>query len=150
MLQKLIDAGFRFSFSEDSVVPEIPRVIDVLYAMDLVEEQECYAFCVNNHAPYIENVGLVIAAVAMDVLCPSVERYDEDEARKLIAKAIVALCPDETKCLFVGAYTDALRDADKNAPDVAGMTRNEQILACGCARCLATAEHELLISPGLR
>jgi hypothetical protein len=45
------------------MMPEIPRVVDVLYALRLSEEQDNYGFCMANHEPYIENVMYVAAAV---------------------------------------------------------------------------------------
>lgn len=135
-LETFKNAGIRFDHSEHAVVPEIPRVQDVLFALRLVERQEDYEFCVNNHSPYVANVGLVIAATSDDVL--NMRRYDEGEARKIIARAIVDLCPEEARCLFSSAYIEALKTAGQIVPE---LTSREQIIAaCSCRKCRARHE----------
>lgn len=108
-IQTFKKAGIFFLHSEYAGVPEIPYVQDVLYALRLSEQQKSYDFCVNNHATYVMNVGLVMAAIAGDVL--TMERYDEAEARKLIGRAILELVSERDKCLFNSAVTEAAEEA---------------------------------------
>jgi len=133
MFTKLKAAGIRFSYCKFSTLPEIPCVTDVLYAMELGEKQECYSFCVGNHATYTENIGLVLAATAVNVLCQ--ERYDEAIARKIIAEAILDLCPDEAKCLFNSAFVNAQEIASGVPAPSKTAKYKDIVLACGCSSC---------------
>ncbi len=113
-LQQLLNAGICFDYCPDACVPEIPYVQDVLFALTLAKEDKCYRFCTCNHITYVRNVHMVASAVAYDVL--GMENYDRVRARKIIARAIVVLCPDEAQCVkFHKAYELAVREADGNA-----------------------------------
>lgn len=104
-----VKAGFRFSYVMDCVMPQIPRVQDVLYALHLSDKCEEYEFMLNNHEPYVTNVHLVAAAMCT-ALC---ERpRDEQDMRKMIAKAIIVLCPDEARCVahHSSAYVQAIHE----------------------------------------
>jgi hypothetical protein len=120
-------AGIRFDHCCSAVVPEIPHVQDVLYAMRLSDEQECYEFCVGNHSTYVVNVGIVIAAVGYRVL--GMERYSEVTARTIIARAIIDLCPESAKLHGATAYEEALKVVGE-APDPRGNVRVGYCPAC--------------------
>lgn len=106
-LQQLLNAGICFDYCPDACVPEIPYVQDVLFALTLAKEDECYRFCTCNHITYVRNVHMVASAVAYDVL--GMERYHEQEARKIIAGAIYQLCPDDARCsMYIDAYRKIL------------------------------------------
>jgi hypothetical protein len=124
-------AGIHFLHCRFAAVPEIPYVQDVLYALRLTDTQEYYDFCVSNHATYVINVGLVIAAVAGEVL--TMERYDEAEARKMIARAILELTAERDKCLFNSAVIKAAQEAGTpltDSTDWAILTST-----CRCPQC---------------
>lgn len=124
-LEELKRAGIRFDFCPNAVAPEIPYVQDVLFALRLTDEQKNYDFCAANHVAYIVNVALVVAAVGYGVLC--MEPYDQAEAKKIIARAIIELCPEEAKCLFQSAYMEAKRIVGEEIPPAD--------TACTCPRC---------------
>ena len=123
-------AGIRFDYCPDAVVPEIPYVQDVLYAMQLSDEQKNYDFCHGNHATYIVNVGLVIAAAGYQVLCMGL--YNEVKARSIIAKTIVDLCPEEAKCFFNSAFVEAKIMAGEELPVALSADREALQKACAC------------------
>lgn len=138
-LEALKKAGIQFSFCRYAVVPEIPRVQDVMFALRLSREQEYYEFCLWNHSVYIGNIGLVIAAVSHQVL--NQERYYESAARRFIARAIVDLCPETAKCLFVSAYVQALEIAGETPPPKSA-SRDTLIAACHCPEHRASAAQD--------
>ncbi|MHB8830761.1 MAG: hypothetical protein ACYC44_01445 [Patescibacteria group bacterium] len=106
-------AGFRFSYCMDCVMPQIPRVQDVLYALHLSDKCEEYEFMLSNHEPYVTNVHLV-AATMCTALC---ERpRDEQVMRKMIAQAIVSLCPDEARCVLYANDAYVLKEAGMEIP----------------------------------
>lgn len=129
-------AGVRFDHCRFAVVPEIPYVQDVLYAMHMSVEQKNFDFCRDNHATYIVNVGLVVAAVSYEVLCME-PRYVEATARKIIAQAILDLTAPEDKCLFNNALTEAAAVVI-GQPAPSKTTDRETLLVCGCADCRET------------
>ncbi|MBD3281932.1 hypothetical protein GF391_04275 [Candidatus Uhrbacteria bacterium] len=130
-LRQLLNAGIKLHFCPDACVPEIPRVQDVLYALQLVEKDECYRFGLGNHITYVRNVHIVASAVSYDVL--GMERYDEREARRIIAGTIFQLCPDEARCSeYISAYRELLNILGHDATHDA----NE------CVSCLARAKAE--------
>ncbi|MFH0780050.1 MAG: hypothetical protein V1928_04325 [Parcubacteria group bacterium] len=131
-LENLKKAGIRFNYCRQAVVPEIPRVQDVLYAMKLSPEQINYDFCVSNHSIYVANVGLAIFACGNAVL--GLEKYDETEARKIIAKTILDLCPDIARCLFNNAFVEARKLAlQLDVPKAENAAALRKI--CGCPEC---------------
>lgn len=147
MLNKIKDIGIRFSYCREAVYPQIPYTQDVLFVLQLSEQRDARGYYspagAGNWGEYIANVMLVSAVVASELLI-SMEPYDETKARKIIANAIVDLCPDEAKCLFVGAYADAKKLADEATPNVTEMSREECILACSCTNCKSRARRECL------
>jgi len=85
----------------------------------------------SNHATYIVNVGLVIAAVADELL--SMRPYDEATARKLVGRAILDLTNDKDKCLFSSAVVAASEEAGaplKRSNDWAAL-----VSTCTCPAC---------------
>ncbi len=122
----------KLSFCSDAMVPEIPRIQDVLFALGLSMEEEYYTLCACNHEPYIANINLVVVACAGKIL--GTNPYDEQEARRIVAKTIVSFCPEEAQCLFVDAYVKALEIAEGknlNLPH----TSEELKEMCGCRNC---------------
>jgi hypothetical protein len=126
-------AGVRFDHSRFAVVPEIPYVQDVLYALRLSDAQKYYDICLANHPTYVVNVGLVIAATGYAVLC--MERFDESEARKIIAQAILELTRPEDRCLFNPALIEAEEAITGKPAPSRTADREKTIAACGCAGC---------------
>ncbi|MBI5076846.1 hypothetical protein HZB94_00485 [Candidatus Falkowbacteria bacterium] len=126
-------AGVRFDHCRFAGVPEIPYVQDVLFALRLSPKQKSYDFCVKNHATYIVNIGLVIAAVGYEVL--GMERYDEAKARKIIANAILELCSAEDKCLFNSALTEATEISTEQTAPSRTADRETLLKNCGCVNC---------------
>lgn len=110
-----VKAGFRFSYCMDCVMPQIPHVQDVLYALHLSDKCEEYEFMLSNHEPYVANVHLVAAAMCTAL---SERPRNEQKMRQLIAQAIVALCPDEACCVLYAkdAYVMAMKEAGLEIP----------------------------------
>lgn len=126
-------AGIFFDYCRNAVVPEIPYVQDVLFALRLSAEQRYYDFCASNHATYVVNIALVIAAVGHKVLC--MERYDKAEARKIIAQTILDLTAPQDKCLFNNALTEAAEAVTGQPAPSRGADRDAILMACDCAGC---------------
>jgi len=131
MLDKLKEAGVQFSYCVHACVPEIPYVQDVLYVLLQSDEEEYYSFCTANHPPYIENIGLVVAAIATKVL--NLRPYDEEKVHKIVAEAIIELCPEEAACLFNHAFFKAKETAGHEIPDQ--QNGDELRQSCGCSNC---------------
>ena len=136
-IETLKKAGICFDYCRNAMFPQIPYAQDVLYVVRLTKEKhERGNYCSEgaaNWATYIENLMLVAAAVAPKVL--NMERYDEAEAKKIIAEAIMELCPPEAKCLFVDAFVAAQEIfVGKPAPSKTA-SRDEVLKACGCSEC---------------
>ena len=96
----------KFIYSPSCVVPQIPYMKDVLYALRLSDEQAYFDFCMSNHEPYIHNV-LLVAAETMIKLC-SEERVTLDIFRRIIAETIIEQCPEEAKSPSSTAYARAV------------------------------------------
>jgi hypothetical protein len=144
VLNKIMNAGIRLSYSEYACFPQIPHTQDVLYALQLSDqkdERDYYSPAgAGNWGTYIENLMLVSAVVGADVLC--MEPYDEAGAKKIVAQAIIDLCPEEAKCLFDSAFVEARMLVDETTPDVVRLPRRELILFCGCRKCARRIEDE--------
>jgi len=92
-----------FSWCRYSVVPEIPYIEDVLYALRIIDEGPVYDFCVNNHEVYVSNVHLVAAIVATQIF----GLKTREEMEVLIAQTILRLIPaDATQD---GSVVEALK-----------------------------------------
>ncbi|MDF1497149.1 MAG: hypothetical protein P1P90_03755 [Patescibacteria group bacterium] len=127
-LQKLVKLGKLFSFSPDACVPEIPTAQDVLYALKLSDKDDKYNFCAANHSTYVHNVHLASAAVAYAVF--DMDPYDEEQAKRIIADAIVQLCPAEARCTkYIDVYRQALeilgRDTEHDTVNCLGCNARE-------------------------
>jgi len=129
---KLMGAKFRFAYSQASMMPEIPSVEDVLYVLRVLDESKNFSMAMSNHTVYVRNVMLAAFAVSSDVL--ELDPFDMREAERIVAKAIVALCPEEAKCLFVQAYVNARTKMSDMVPSrvlSADALRSD----CGCVEC---------------
>jgi hypothetical protein len=123
----------RFSYCPNAMVPEIPCMQDVLFALGLSKEQKHYDFCKGNHEVYVDNVQLVVGKIGA-----TVKSVWSDEARvkRIIAQAIVDLCPPEARCLFNIAYVEAKIVAGKKGWEVVLNSSSEVLRqACTCPRC---------------
>ncbi|MBI2552004.1 hypothetical protein HYW17_01735 [Candidatus Uhrbacteria bacterium] len=137
-LETLKKAGIRFDYCRDGVFPQIPYTQDVLYVLQLSDEKDAQGYYgpegARNWSTYIENVLLAAAAVASRVL--NMERYDEAAARKIIAEAIMELCPPEAKCLFNSAFVAAQEIFFMGEPALSRTADRETLLrACDCQKC---------------
>lgn len=141
-IETLKKDGIRFSYSRYAVFPQIPYVQDVLYVLQLTDEKHKRG----NYGPegagnwpeYIANLMLVAAAVAGKVLF--MEHYDEAQAqaRKIIAEAIMDLCPPEAKCLFNSAFVSAQEEFTGVPAPSRTASRDMILRTCGCAECKRT------------
>ncbi len=143
MIDRFKRLGILLSYSKYAAYPQLPYVQDVLHVQGLSDQQDENGYyrsdVAANWPVYVANV-LLVAAIAADQTL-FMERYDEAEARRFIAEAIIALCPAEAKCLFVDAFAKARAVLD--GPVVAGvMDRNETRAACGCAKCRRIVRQE--------
>lgn len=136
--------GIFFSYCSNAAFPQIPYVQDVLYVLQLSNDKDTHG----NYSPagaanwgdYIENTTLVAAAVASKVLF--MERYDEAAARKIIAQAIVDLCPSQARCLFNRPFVEAQDECTGKAVRSRTASRDEIIRACECPECRAIRANE--------
>lgn len=131
VLEQMVAAGIRLSHSTACCCPEIPEVQDVLFALRLSEQEECYSFCMANHEPYIGNVHLVAAAVGTEIMMA--QPYDELAMRLAIAKVILALYPEHASCLASARYTKVMEQAGKVVPT--GDELKRRLHTCECDRC---------------
>lgn len=136
-LETLKKAGIYFSYSRFGVFPQIPYVQDVLYVLQLSNEKDKSGnYCPTgaaNWGEYIANLMLVAAVVASHVLY--MERYDEAEAKKIIAEAILELCPLEAGCLFNDAFVEAQEIFVGQPAPSRGASWDATRQACGCREC---------------
>ena len=133
MRQKILEAGLHFDYSENVMVPEIPKIRDVLYMLQLCKEEEHFDFSLSNHTTYIANVALVASVVADEVL--NLKPYEEEEAMKLIAETILDLCPKEARCLFVNAFVEAQEIFVGHTMPSCNVPADELREICGCTNC---------------
>jgi hypothetical protein len=123
--------GVRLFYSGDPSLCETPSVQDVLFALQLSQMQD------NEAADeiYLDNVNLVVAAVGGEI--KMMEPYDESSARKMIAKAIVALCSLGARCLLNTRYVDAkIAAGDKDWEVTKNLGDETKLKACMCPRHL--------------
>lgn len=146
-IETLKKTGICFSFSRYAVFPQIPYVQDVLYVLQLGEKHPRNIYSPEgaaNWPEYIANTMLVAAAVASSVLF--MECYDEAKARKIIAEAIMELCPPEAKCLFNSAFVEA-QEIFVGQPAPSRRMASKQIReVCGCTECRWRVQEEKVLS----
>lgn len=112
--------------------PEIPFVQDILFALRLSEKQIAFDAGLGSHSAYIVNACLTAASVAHEIV--SMEFFDEGKARLIIARAIIALCPEEAKCFYKKGYVDAMQTLGQTVPGP----------LCVCANCLHAMDAEFI------
>ena len=134
-IQDMKKAGFRFSHTNSATIPEIPFIQDVLFTLQLTDRDRNYGACLVHHPPYTANVLLVAAGVAEHIRIA----HQDGLHKQTIAQAIVDLCPDEAKCLFIPAYAEAWATLGH---EVKRTSREQLWLQCGCPRCRAALAHE--------
>ncbi|MBM5789654.1 hypothetical protein FJZ23_00980 [Candidatus Parcubacteria bacterium] len=143
-IEMFTSRGFTFSYCRYAVFPQIPYVQDVLHVLllsDKKDEHEYYSPASANWPTYVENLMLVAAAVAPEALDP-VMRCEEVQVRKLIAEAIMVLCPPEAKCLFNNAFASAQKEFKGQPAPSRTASRNELLRACACSKCEQTLREE--------
>lgn len=132
--------GIFFSYCRNAVFPQIPYVQDVLYILQLSGEKDAHGSYspdgARNWGEYLANLMLVAAAVASKVFY--MERYDEAEARKIIAQAILDLTRPEDKCLFNNVLAEAAEVVTGQPAPSRTADRETLLATCGCAGCKET------------
>lgn len=113
-----------------AIVPEIPYVQDIMYVFRLSDEDMFYEFGLEHHPPYIRNVVMTAARVADKLF--QLDELDDATRQKLTAETIIELCPEEARCLFNPAYSEALALTGKHIPRI---NHKQLRLQCGCCRC---------------
>lgn len=135
-IQQMKDAGVRFSYTREGVFPQIPYTQDVLYVLRLADaphERGAYnSTGVMNFPTYTQNLLLVASGVS-DVLF--MDPFDGDQARKVVAEAILDLCPEDAKCLFHDALVDAHENFVGQLAPSRGMSRDAILSVCSCRSC---------------
>ncbi len=137
LTQSLVEAGIQFSctnkgdMDDMDTMTDIPRVQDVLYVLRLSEENN-YKLCMGDYSIHISNVYLVAATIGSEVL--DMEPYDEAEACRIIAQAIITLCPKEARCFSNDDFIEARKMAGQNIPQP-DTSHDDLLQACGCKRC---------------
>jgi hypothetical protein len=133
MLDLFLRNKICLAYSPDCMIPRIPKVDDVLYALRLLPDNDCYAFCMMNYAQYISNVHLVAAAVGANTIGIRPGAIPA-ETRMIIALAIIDLCPPRAKCLFDNTYVATLLEAGHDTTMAEG-SHDEVLAACTCLAC---------------
>lgn len=131
----------QFSYKANAAVPEIPYAQDVLYVLRRSEVQKCYSFCLANHKTYTDNVQLVVEKVGYRIT--SMKSYDEAKARKIIAEAIIDLCPVSARCFFNQAFVEAKEVFTGIPLPLKGVASETIRRACHCPSCAASFENEM-------
>lgn len=123
----------RLEFDQDSRLPQIPYAQDVLYAMHVADEDNCYRICLFRHTTYISNTLLVASAVAHEVA--GTEPISRAEALKAVARVIIDPCPLKARCLLIPGFAQAKRLLGLLATQP--LRPAELVLLCECAYCQA-------------
>jgi len=122
--------------TEKMSLPQVPWTIDVLYFMKLTEQQQFYTLGLHCSPTYISNLAMIAHIVAVDVLC--MKPYDEREAHKIIAQAIIEMYPLAARCLLKPHYIRTLKIAEtiRYSQEILQST-DEAVLenACTCSLC---------------
>lgn len=152
-VRRLVKKFVQLDYCDSCCVPNLPTVDGVLYVAQMIEEPNGFRDGRANGVGFMQNCLLVATAVY------TVVDYDCREekiiggrtwrivnvamARKVVARAIIEMLPDEAKCLFVRAFTDALEILGEN-PELTGegSDRDKTVRACTCPKCreMATSE----------
>jgi len=123
-----------FDFNRYADVPQIPRVNDVLYALELSSLVEYYNVCKERKdTHYRSNVAMVIKAVGNKVS----DLWSSDrlmEATEIVARTIVDMCPEDAACLRREAYINAKILAGDDVPPKDANV-HELRRACICQEC---------------
>ncbi|MCR4278791.1 MAG: hypothetical protein NUV81_02715 [bacterium] len=131
----------KFAYCGSALTPEIPIVSDVLSVVWQDSSLDhFYSDAISNFTTYADNVVLVAGAVNEDVLRMPRTPDGEAQARKLVAEAIIELCPEEAKCLFNPAYAEALREAGKGVR-ISGGDAVQLKAFCTCVKCRAETQN---------
>lgn len=142
-IEQMKSAGVRFSYTPEGMFPQIPYTQDVLYILQLVDalhNRGAYnPSGVMNFPTYTQNL-LLVASCVSEVLC--MDPFDGDQARKVVAEAILDLCPDDAKCLFHTAFVDAQENFVGMPAPSKNMTRYELLCTCVCAACQKALRNE--------
>ena len=127
--------GVRCHYFHPAAISDIPRVVDVLFVLGFSKQDDCYIFRPSNklnHEAYVANVHRVVVATGFKV----VDKWSRNQAAalRIIARAIVNLCPEEARCLFVSAFAEAKLLAGDDVPPP-GSDYETLVRACTCVKC---------------
>ena len=137
----MTDKGFYLSYSPDRMrqesLPETPFIDDVFYVLRMGSSANKGRYYHKsptpaNHEWYIANVHLVAAAVAAEVR--GMQPYHKGEARRMIAKAIIALCSQEARCFLNNAFWEAKQIVGDDVP-AKTLSAPEIKAQCSCPSC---------------
>ena len=134
------EAGISFKCSPNTMFSEVPYVQDVLCSLGLSKEEKRPGFCRANHETHIDNIRLVINIVGFEIM--SMRPYSEAKARRIIAEAIIDLCPATACCFFNSAFVDAKEIFTGLSIPMKGVDSETVRRACGCPSCTASFEPE--------
>lgn len=143
-LETLKKAGIGFSYSRNGVFPQIPRVQDVLFVLQLTDKKDVKNYYspvgAANWGTYIANLMLVAAAVASKLFY--MRGFSEATAKRIVAEAILELCPPEAKCLFHDAFVEAQEIFTGQPAPSRNASRETLLATCGCSDCKNTPPRE--------
>ena len=135
-IEQMKVADVRFSYVPEGMFPQIPYTQDVLYVLRLADaphDRGAYnPSGAMNFPTYTQNLLLVASGVS-NVLF--MDPFDGDQARKIVAEAILDLCPEDAKCLFHHALVDAHENFVGQPAPSRGKSRDELLRICGCRSC---------------
>lgn len=129
-LPEFKELGLALAYPKNTWAQRLPEIQDVLYVLRLTEEQRSFTPFQDVNPAYIRNTLLVAAAVS-DVIYDAHQK-DPEQARRIIATAIVELAPKEARCLrnqdFAAARTVLDRALENKAQE-------EMVDVCECESC---------------
>lgn len=134
-------------FTEHAMIPQIPRVQDVLHALRYADTPDALGYYstvgAGNWPLYIANVIHIADVVVLDLL--ALEPYDHDQARKIVAQAIMDRLPAEAKCLFVSEFVELQEIVVGTKAPSRTSSRSEILKVCGCSSCARNLREELVL-----